>query len=106
MSYRYMRAIIFFDLPSVTYEERKEYTRFRKFLINEGFIMMQESVYSKILLNSTNLNMLGQRIKKNKPKEGLVQLLNVTEKQYSSIEFIVGESNSDVINTTDRFIII
>ena len=44
MSFRYMRVIVFFDLPTLTSKERREYRRFRKFLINEGFIMMQESM--------------------------------------------------------------
>ena len=51
MSYRYMRVIVFFDLPSVTVAERKEYLRFRKFLLSDGYIMMQESVYCKLALN-------------------------------------------------------
>lgn len=40
MSYRYMRVIVFFDLPSVTIVDKKEYLKFRKLLIKEGFIMM------------------------------------------------------------------
>ncbi|MDD3092982.1 MAG: CRISPR-associated endonuclease Cas2, partial [Clostridia bacterium] len=51
MSYRYMRIIVFFDLPTVSYAERREYTRFRKFLIRSGFLMMQESVYCKLAHN-------------------------------------------------------
>ncbi len=41
MSYRYMRMIVFFDLPSVTYVDQKEYNKFHKFLIKNGYIMMQ-----------------------------------------------------------------
>ena len=47
MSYRFMRIIVMFDLPVVTSVERQEYTKFRKFLLKSGFIMMQESVYTK-----------------------------------------------------------
>ena len=39
-----MRVMIFFDLPTETAKDRKIYNKFRKFLINEGFIMLQESV--------------------------------------------------------------
>lgn len=49
MSYRFMRIIVMFDLPVVTSAERQEYTKFRKFLLKSGFIMMQESVYTKIV---------------------------------------------------------
>lgn len=49
MRYRIMRLMIMFDLPVETSEERKEYRKFRKNLINEGFIMIQYSVYVKSL---------------------------------------------------------
>ncbi len=53
MSYRYMRMILMFDMPTDTSDDRKAYRRFRKFLLSEGFIMHQFSVYSKLLLNDT-----------------------------------------------------
>ena len=40
-----MRILVFFDLPVTTGEERRAYTKFRKFLIKDGFLMLQESVY-------------------------------------------------------------
>ena len=46
-----MRVLVLFDLPTKTTKDRREYTAFRKFLIKSGFIMMQESVYSKIAVN-------------------------------------------------------
>ena len=45
-----MRVMVLFDLPVGTAAERKEYARFRKFLVRSGFVMMQESVYTKIVL--------------------------------------------------------
>ena len=49
-----MRVIVFFDLPVKTAQDRREYARFRKKLVKSGFIMMQQSVYSKIALNQNN----------------------------------------------------
>ena len=49
MSYRFMRMLVFFDLPTETAEDRRNYNRFRKYLIKNGFIMMQESVYSSVI---------------------------------------------------------
>ena len=46
-----MRVVVFFDLPTETAEERRDYRRFRAALLKNGFFMMQESVYSKIILN-------------------------------------------------------
>lgn len=97
---------MFFDLPSVTSIEKKSYTRFRKFLIRSGFIMMQESVYCKLALNSTAANIVMESVRKNKPQEGIVQMLSITEKQFSKIEYVVGESVSNTIDSTDRLVIL
>ena len=104
MSYRYMRMILFFDLPTETSQERREYTRFRKYLLKSGFMMMQESVYCKIALNQTVLSSVGNGLRKNKPEQGLIQMLTVTEKQFSKMEFILGEYHGDIINTDERFV--
>ena len=106
MSYRYMRIIVMFDLPVVTVSGRKEYYLFRKHLIKNGFLMLQESIYCKIAQNSVAADSIIQNIKKNKPKEGLVQVLKVTEKQYSKMEFIVGDFHSDVIDSDERVVIL
>ena len=62
MSYRFMRIIVMFDLPVVTSVERQEYTKFRKFLLKSGFIMMQESVYTKIALNTSVADGIMQQV--------------------------------------------
>ena len=69
------------------------YSKFRKFLIKEGFIMMQESVYSKLTLNNSITNAIRDKIEKNKPPKGIVQMLVITEKQFSSMEYIVRRKN-------------
>ena len=83
MSYRFMRVLVLFDLPVLTGDQRREYARFRKFLLKSGFLMLQESVYCKLALNTTAVNGIVDQIHKNKPEEGLVQLLTVTENQYA-----------------------
>ncbi len=93
MRYRFMRILVFFDLPTETSKDRKIYSRFRKFLIKEGFIMMQESVYSKLALNNSITNAIRDKIEKNKPPKGIVQMLVITEKQFSSMEYIVRRKN-------------
>ncbi len=103
--YRFMRLIVFFDLPTFTKKDLQNYNLFRRFLIKEGFAMMQESVYTKILLNSTMAGLLKERIKKNAPPKGLVQMLLVTEKQFASIEFVTGESKSIIEDSDKRFVV-
>ncbi len=107
MGTRYMRMILFFDLPMETSKELRDYTKFRKFLINEGFIMMQKSVYCKLSLNQTAVNLMKKRIDKVKPAEGLIQLLVVTEKQYAKIEYIIGDKKNTLIEeSTERLLIL
>jgi CRISPR-associated protein Cas2 len=43
-----MRLMIMFDLPVDTAVDRKQYRQFRKNLINEGFVMIQYSVYVRV----------------------------------------------------------
>lgn len=104
MSYRFMRVMVFFDLPTETAQDRRDYARFRKHLIKKGFFMMQESVYCKIVLNATAQAQLLDDLRKHKPHGGLVQVLSVTERQYSRMEFIVGEYHGDIINSDERLI--
>lgn len=106
MSYRYMRIVVFFDLPVLTESNRKDYRTFRKYLIKSGFMMVQESVYCKLAQNSSVADAVVKNIKKNKPHEGLVQVLRVTEKQYNKMDFIVGERTGDVLASDERFVIL
>lgn len=101
-----MRMMIFFDLPSTTYQDGVEYRKFRKFLINNGFIMMQESIYTKLVINNNSTKVMKTLINKNLPPNGLVQLLEVTERQFASIEYLVGKSSSNIIDTTERVTIL
>lgn len=103
---RVMRTMVFFDLPNIYAKDKRNYLLFRKFLLSEGFIMMQESVYSKIVLNSVQSDLLLKKIRRSAPKKGLIQVLTITEKQYASIEYIIGNSNTKIINSEERLIIL
>lgn len=101
-----MRVIVMFDLPVTTSENIREYTKFRKYLIKSGFMMMQESVYCKLALNTTVSDAIVSNLRKNKPPVGLVQVLTMTEKQFQRIEFIVGTSKTNVIDNDERLIVL
>ncbi|HEY8444550.1 MAG TPA: CRISPR-associated endonuclease Cas2 [Bacilli bacterium] len=101
-----MRILLFFDLPTITSQDIKNYTKFRKFLIKEGFIMMQKSVYCKLALNMSVVNSAKAKVLKNSPDAGLVQMLVITEKQYANIEYICGEFQTSKINSADRLIVL
>jgi len=101
-----MRVIVFFDLPMDTYAEKREYSKFRKYLIRNGFMMLQKSVYCKLALNGTAAGAIISNVRKNKPAHGLVQMMVITEKQYQRMEFVIGEVVSNVIDSTERLIIL
>lgn len=101
-----MRIMVLFDLPVFTEKQRKEYREFRKYLLKAGFFMLQESVYCKLVQNSGIADIVQENIRKNKPGEGLVQVLRITEKQYSKMEYIVGENTSNVLDNDEKLVIL
>ena len=101
-----MRVMVFFDLPVLTSENRRAYAKFRRFLLKNGFLMLQESVYCKLALNSSAVNAIVDNVHKNKPEEGLIQLLTVTEKQYAKMDIILGQVKSEVLDTDERLVIL
>ena len=94
-----MRTMVFFDLPNIYSRDRRNYQLFRKFKV------VNESV-NKIMLNSQQTKLLIERIRKKAPKKGLIQVLTITEKQYSQIEYIIGSNNSKIIDSEDRLIVL
>ncbi len=101
-----MRTLVFFDLPTETNEDKRNYRKFRKLLIKNGFIMIQESVYTRMLITPSAERSVVNLIKKNRPPAGVVQLLTVTEKQFSNMEYITGEFHSDILDSDERLIIL
>lgn len=85
-----MRMLVFFDLPVVTRAERRAYSQFRRFLLNDGFDMIQFSVYGRILNGRDAEEKHLRRVIANLPPEGSVRVLTVTEKQYASTKILVG----------------
>lgn len=104
--FRFMRMIVFFDLPTLTIEEKRDYRCFRKLLIKNGFIMLQESVYCKMITSPSVENSVKNLIYKNKPAEGVVQILTIKEKQFVKMDYVVGENTSDVIDSEERVVIL
>lgn len=104
MSYRFMRMILMFDMPTETTEDRRAYRKFRNFLISEGFIMHQFSIYSKILLNNTANNAMIGRLNDHNPQKGLITILTVTEKQFAKMIYLHGAKNNSIANTDNRLV--
>ncbi|WPC16987.1 CRISPR-associated endonuclease Cas2 [Pediococcus inopinatus] len=101
-----MRLMVMFDLPVETSKDRRNYRKFRKALLNEGFLMIQYSIYVRVCVDKKSANLMEKRIATFSPPDGLIQTLMVTEKQYNSMIFITGEFKKDVRNSAERTIII
>lgn len=105
--YKIMRMLCMFDLPVETEEQRRAYRIFRKNLIQEGFMMIQYSIYVRICPSREYANRLENRIKKGIPQDGNVRLLCVTEKQYADMKLLVGSrQTAETAIGTERLIII
>lgn len=101
-----MRVLVFFDLPTETPKDRTAYRQFRKALIKNGFLMLQESVYCRMLITPSAEKAVISAIKGAKPQSGIVQVLTVTEKQFSNMEYIVGAFKSEVVDSDERLIVL
>lgn len=89
--YRAMWLITMFDLPVDTKAARYRYTQFRKRLIEDGFIMMQYSVYVRHCASLENAEVHIRRVGNWVPSDGEVRLLTLTEKQHERMQVFVGK---------------
>ena len=87
---KFMRIMVFFDLPVKTKAQRREATRFRNFLLADGYHMLQYSVYARVCNGMDAVEKHRQRVKQNLPANGAIRLMVITEKQYEASEILVG----------------
>jgi CRISPR-associated protein Cas2 len=101
-----MRVILFFDLPVLKEKQKREYAHFVKNLKRQGFYMLQYSVYIKLNMDQRAADSSVAQVKEILPKEGYVAVLIVTEKQFASVQYLLGEPDSDVVSTDERVVVI
>ncbi|MCF8480291.1 MAG: CRISPR-associated endonuclease Cas2 [Rhodospirillum sp.] len=87
---RYMWVMVFFDLPVGTKDQRRSATRFRKALKDDGFLMLQFSVYARVCRGQDAVNKHVGRVRANLPAKGSVRTLQITDKQYGRMELMLG----------------
>ena len=81
-----MWLVVFFDLPTKTKTDRKNYTRFRKYLLKDGFTQMQYSVYLRHCASLENADIHSKRVKSALPPKGQVSIMRITDKQFGMIQ--------------------
>jgi CRISPR-associated protein Cas2 len=105
-SYRVMRLLVLFDMPVETDDERREYVHFRKFIMDDGFLMLQYSVYSRFCANDSDSEKHINRIKGTKPKYGNIRIISLTDNQFSSMVVVQGEKSEQENKDEDDLIVI
>ncbi len=86
-----MRLMVFYDLPVVSKANKKAYAKFHKFLLRDGYDMLQFSVYARICNGQDAVDKHLARLNANMPGNGSVRCMQVTEKQFADIKVLVGE---------------
>ena len=88
--YRIMWVFVFFDLPTGSKKDRKNYTKFKKFIEEDGFTMFQFSIYVRHCPSKENAEVHIKRVKRKLPPFGNICILRVTDKQFGMIELFKG----------------
>jgi len=82
-----------FDLPVTTAEARKRYAEFRKVLLEQGFSMLQYSIYARYCSGEEMAVAYRSRIRAALPPEGYVRVLAATDRQFGKMESYIGEKS-------------
>lgn len=102
-----MRILVFFDLPVTSIRERKAYSRFRKFLLKDGYTMLQFSVYTRICNGEYGVQKHMKRLQEHLPSvSGAIRSMKITEKQFENMDILLGEDTPEErlgANKTDFF---
>lgn len=85
-----MRLLVFFDLPTLTRQDKRAYTLFRRFLLKDGYDMIQWSVYGRVTNGFDDMQTHLARLSANLPNDGSVRCLQVSEKQFAQMKLLVG----------------
>ncbi|MCL2218331.1 MAG: CRISPR-associated endonuclease Cas2 [Chitinispirillia bacterium] len=84
--YRVMWIMVLFDLPTETKADRKRASQFRTDLLQDGFEMLQFSVYWRHCTSKENAETHIKRVKEALPKYGKVGILCITDKQFGNMQ--------------------
>ncbi len=85
-----MQLVVFFDLPVRTKEDRKNYAKFRKALLEDGFAMLQFSVYARYCPSDEIATRHKRYVRDALPPRGAVRMLTVTTRQFEKMENFIG----------------
>jgi CRISPR-associated protein Cas2 len=94
-----------FDLPVVTPEAKLQYTRFRKALLRQGFMMLQFSVYARFCSCEERAETFRSRLRTVLPPDGQVRLLAVTDHQFGKMLVFEGKKRAPAEKPPDQLVL-
>lgn len=100
-----MWLFVFFDLPVKTKTERRTATRFRNFLLKDGYMMLQFSVYARICNGQDRVDKHLLRLKSQIPEKGSVRAMQITDKQYERMKILVGEKKNNEKTKAEQLVL-
>lgn len=97
-----MWILVFFDLPTETKKDRKNYTTFRNNILKDGFGMFQFSIYIRHCSSKENAEVHIKRVKRILPEHGHVGILCITDKQFGDMEIFYGTKPVEPLNVPQQ----
>lgn len=83
--YRKMVLFVMFDISTETKKDLDKYRKFRKRLLNHGFIMFQYSIYIRFCRSLAIAQKYEKKIEAKAPNNGSIRIMKITESQYSNM---------------------
>ncbi|MDP9196634.1 MAG: CRISPR-associated endonuclease Cas2 [Pseudomonadota bacterium] len=102
---RFMWLFVFFDLPVTAGPERRTATRFRNFLLRDGYMMIQFSVYARICNGQDRVDKHLRRLQAAIPEKGSIRAMQVTDKQYERMQILVGNRRKNEKTKAEQLIL-
>lgn len=103
--YRLMWMVVLFDLPVGTKKERKAATKFRKFLLDQGFEMSQYSVYMRFCAGKEQAEAYTKKVEAAVPVTGKVHIVYITDKQYENIVSFDGRTKAPAKKNPEQYVL-
>lgn len=102
---RFMWLFVFFDLPVKTKPERRTAARFRNFLLKDGYMMIQFSVYARICNGQDRIDKHLRRLQATIPEKGSVRIMQITDKQYERMKILVGSRQKNEKTKAEQLVL-
>lgn len=102
---RFMWLFVFFDLPVKSKEERHTATRFRNFLLKDGYMMIQFSVYARVCNGQERVDKHLSRLHNSIPSKGSVRAIQITDKQYERMKILIGKQKIREKTKTEQLLL-